>query len=185
MLAAARAIDEANARVLVQHARKQAALRTAAREEARRVLQHAQLLQAQEELKMRQLLAMQEVGKKRKLLGDDCLGGMFGEASGPTVGRSASASAVGGIQDAPPPAVAPAPLIKAPVPTIAEVDLPDEQAAIKWLQQRRARIQHCQQMIDEENRTRDWQAELRKAQQQQTDVLRVLENFQKLRDKDK
>ena len=174
ILAAAKAIDEANARVLVQHARQQAARRTAARAEAQRVLQHAQLLQAQEELRMRQLLALQQVGKKRRLLVEDCLGGMFGEASGPTVGRSASASAVGGIQDALPPAVTPA-------PTIAGVDLPNEQAAIKWLQQRRARIQHCQQMLDEENRTKDWQAELRKAQGQEQDVLRVLENFQKSR----
>ena len=163
--------------MLVQHARQQAARRTAAREEAQRVLQHAQLLQAQNELRMRQLLALQQVGKKRRLLDDECLGGMFGEASGPTVGRSASASAVGGIQDALPPAVTPA-------PTIARVDLPNEQAAIKWLQQRRARIQHCNQMLDEENGTKDWQAELRNAQRQEEDVLRVLENFQKSRGED-
>ena len=131
-------------------------------------------------------MAAQQVSNKRKLFGGDCLDGVFCETNGPTVGRSTSASAVGGIQDALPPAAAPAPapLIIAPVQNIAGVDLPDEQAAIRWLQQRRARIQHCQQMIDEECRTKDWQAELRKAQQQEENVLRVLENFQKSRDED-
>jgi hypothetical protein len=75
VLVAAKAIDEENARALVRNSQKQAALRKAARENAQHVLQHAQLLQAQEDLKMRQLvlLALQELPgrKKRKLLGDD------------------------------------------------------------------------------------------------------------------
>ena len=186
VLVAAKAIDEENARALVRHARKQAALRKAARENAQHVLQHSQLLQAQEDLKMRQLLALQELPgrKKRKLLDDSTMDGMFGGPSGPLVGGSASASSAAGIQDVLPPAMVPAPLIVAPVPSIPEVDLPDEAAALKWLHQRRQRIQVCEQKIDEEDRDKDWQAELHKAKRQETDVLRVLQNFKHARGED-